>query len=76
MIVCLLMLAITPKKSLSLAAVKVTYIRAVPKGYLYAEAHKLVNHHRLPYGQVKLTDEAGRLCAVFSTSAYRKDSKY
>jgi len=54
----------------------ITYIRAVPKGYLYAEAHELVNHHRLPYGEVKLTDEAGQLCAVFSSSAYRKDSKY
>ena len=50
----------------------ITYLRAVRQGYVYAEATELVNHHRLPFAEVRLTDEEGRLVAVFTSSGYRK----
>ena len=39
---------------------------------LYAEAQELINHHRLPYAQVRITDDAGDLVALFTSSGYRK----
>ncbi len=50
----------------------ITYLRAVKKGYVYAEAIELVNHKRLPFAEVKLTDEEGELIAIFTSSGYRK----
>ena len=50
----------------------ITYLRAVRQGYVYAEATELVNHHRLPFAEVRLTDEEGRLVAVFTSSGDRK----
>ena len=51
----------------------ITFIRSVPKGtFVYAEARELVNHKRLPFGEVRLTDDEGRLIAVFTSSGYRK----
>lgn len=39
---------------------------------LYAEAHELIDHHRLPFAQVRVTDEQGDLVALFTSSGYRK----
>ena len=51
----------------------ITYLSAVPAGgYVYAEATELADHHRLPLAEVRLTDEEGRLVAVFMSSGYRK----
>ena len=50
----------------------ITYVRSVSKGYVYAEAHEIVNHPRMPYAEVRITDEEGRLLAVFTSSGYRK----
>ena len=50
----------------------ITYLHPVREGYVYAEAVELANHQRLPFAEVRLTDEDGRLVAVFTASGYRK----
>ena len=50
----------------------ITFFQSVAQGYVYAEAREIVNHPRLPYAEVKITDEDGRLTAVFTSSGYRK----
>lgn len=50
----------------------ITFVRSVASGYVYAEAREVVNHPRLPYAEVKITDEQGTLVAVFTSSGYRK----
>ena len=50
-----------------------TFLRSVPLGAtVYAEATELVDHHRMPYAEVRITDEQGRLVAIFTSSGYRK----
>ena len=50
----------------------ITYFKSVTQGYIYAEAREIVNHHRMPYAEVRVTDEAGELVAIFTSSGYRK----
>ena len=51
----------------------ITYFRSVPLGAtVYAEARELVDHHRMPYAKVRITDEQGRLVAIFTSGGYRK----
>lgn len=51
----------------------ITYFRSVPLGAtVYAEARELVDHHRMPYAEVRITDEQGRLVAIFTSGGYRK----
>ena len=51
----------------------ITYFRSVPLGAtVYAEARELVDHHRMPYAEVRLTDESGQLIALFTSGGYRK----
>ncbi|MBQ8462618.1 MAG: PaaI family thioesterase [Prevotella sp.] len=50
----------------------ITFIRSVASGYVYAEAREVVNHPRMPYAEVRITDEQGALVAVFTSSGYRK----
>lgn len=50
----------------------ITYFKSVSQGYLYAEAREIVNHHRMPYAEVRVTDEAGELVAIFTSSGYKK----
>lgn len=52
----------------------ITFIRSVSEGYVYAEAHEIVNHHRMPFAEVRLTDEQGSLLAIFTSSGYRKEN--
>lgn len=51
----------------------ISYFRPVSKGYVYAEAKELVNHRRMPYAEVKISDEQGQLVAVFTSSGYRRE---
>lgn len=51
----------------------ISFLRPVSSGYVYAEATEVHNHHRIPYIEVKLTDEQQRLIAVFTSVGYRKD---
>ena len=53
----------------------ITFIRSVKEGYVYAEAVEVFNHHRIPYIEVRLVDEAGELIGVMTSSGYRKDAK-
>ena len=50
----------------------ITFIRSVKEGYVYAEAVEVVNHHRIPFIEVRLSDETGELVAVMTSSGYRK----
>lgn len=50
----------------------VAFINPAPKGWLYADARVVVDHHRLPYGEVRITHENGQTVAVITSSAYRK----
>lgn len=50
----------------------ITFVKSVKSGYVYAEAHEIVNHHKLPYAEVIVTDEEGNTVAVFTSSGYRK----
>ncbi len=51
----------------------ITYFRSVPLGEtVYAEATELVNHHRMPYAEVRITDSQQRLVALFTSGGYRK----
>ena len=51
---------------------QITFVRPVASGYVYAEAVEIVNHKRMPFAEVRITDEEGQLVAVFSSSGYRK----
>ena len=54
----------------------ITYFRSVPQGAtVYAEAQELVDHHRMPYAEVRLTDEQDRLIAIFTSGGYRKQEQ-
>ena len=54
----------------------ITYFRSVPLGTtIYAEARELVDHHRMPYAEVHVTDEQQRLVAIFTSSGYRKQEQ-
>ena len=51
----------------------ITYFRSVPLGTtVYAEARELVDHYRMPYAEVRLTDEEDHLIAIFTSGGYRK----
>ena len=54
------------------SAANITFIRGASAGIITAEAQELVNHHRLPFCEVRITDEAGNLLAIFTASGYRK----
>jgi len=50
----------------------ITFCHAAKKGWLYAEAREIVNHPRLPYVEVTVTDQEANIIAVMTSSGYRK----
>ena len=42
---------------------------------LIAEATEVYNHHKIPYVEVRITNQNGELCSVVTGLAYRKDTK-
>lgn len=50
-----------------------SFIKAVSDGILYGEAQELSLNRRLGNYQVKITDQAEQLIALFQGTAYRKD---
>lgn len=51
----------------------ISFFRSVPLGAtIFAEATELIDHHRMPYGEVRVTDGQGRLIALFTSGGYRK----
>ncbi len=57
----------------------ITFVSSAREGdVLTAEATEVANHHRLPYAEVRITNQEGKLIAAYSASGYRKgqtDSK-
>ena len=53
----------------------IAFLRAVSEGKLTATADELFDHHRLPFAQVRITNEADELVALFSSSGYRRSEK-
>ena len=51
----------------------ITFCRSArPGDVLHAQATELVAHHRLPYAEVRITDQNGRLVAHLTSRGYRK----
>lgn len=61
------------KLTLSVNA-QITFLRPALPGYVYADAVEVFNHHRIPFVEVRITDEREELIAVFTSSGYRKES--
>ncbi len=59
------------KLTLSLNA-GITFLKPAHPGLLYAEAHEIMNHGRVPFIEVRVTDEQGELIALMTSSGYRK----
>lgn len=49
----------------------ITFVHGARQGVIQAEACEVVNSRHLPFCEVRVTDEEGRLLAVFTASGYR-----
>lgn len=54
----------------------ITFVRGANSGIITAQAQELVNHHHLPFCEVRVTDDSGNLLAIFTASGYRKEGIY
>ena len=54
----------------------IAYIHSIRAGWIFAEAHEIVDHFKLPYAEVRITDEEGQLLAVFTATGYRKSGVF
>ncbi len=62
------------KKKLTLSvAANITFLRPAGLGYVYAEAREAGGGFRIPFIEVRITNEAGELLALMTSSGYRKD---
>ena len=50
----------------------ISYLKGVTAGTLYAEAEEISNSRKISIYTIKVTDEAGRLIAMFQGMAYKK----
>ena len=57
--------------TLSLTA-HITFLKAVSEGWLYAEAREVYHHSRIPYIEVRISQEDGTPVAIMTSSGYRK----
>ncbi len=48
-----------------------TYVSNVQSGWVFAEAREVVDHRKIPYCEVRITSEEGKLLAILNSSAYR-----
>jgi len=54
----------------------IVFLRSAKAGdTLIAEATEVYNHHKIPYVDVRITNQRGELCCVVTGLAYRKESK-
>ena len=60
--------------TLSLSA-NINFLKAVSAGWLYAEAHEIHHHPRIPYIEVKICLEDGDLVAILNSTGYRKKDR-
>lgn len=51
----------------------INFFHSVSSGYLYAEGREVINHQKIPFIEVNIVDEEGRLIAQFTGTGYRKD---
>ena len=51
----------------------INFFRSEKEGYIYAEAHEVNSHKRIPYCEVKITNEKNELVAVFNATGYRTE---
>lgn len=52
----------------------ITYVSPAHVGdVLTATATELVNHHRMPFAEVRITNQDGHIIAIFTASGYRKE---
>ncbi len=51
----------------------ITFLRSATLGYVYAEAYEVGEGRRVPFVEVRITDDKGALIAVMTSSGYRKD---
>lgn len=57
--------------TLSLNA-NITFLRPAREGYVYAEAVEVFSHVRVPFIEVRISNDKKELVAVFTSSGYRK----
>lgn len=54
----------------------IVYVKSAVVGdTLTAEATEIVNHHKLPYVEVRITNQHGDLCCIVTGLGYRKQSQ-
>ena len=51
----------------------ITFLHGAAAGIITAEAREIVDHRRLPFCEVRITDADSRLLAIFTASGYRKE---
>lgn len=59
------------KLTLSLNA-NITFLKPAHPGKLYAEAHEIMNHARVPFVEVRVLDSRQELVALMTSTGYRK----
>lgn len=53
----------------------ISFLHSAKEGdVLIAEGTEVLNHHKIPYCEVKITNQDGRLICAMSGMAYRKDA--
>ena len=54
----------------------ISYLHSAKEGdVLTAEALEVYNHHKIPYCEVRITNQDGQLICVMTGTAYRKDAE-
>ena len=53
----------------------ITFVKGATGGIVTAQAKELVNHHHLPFCEVRIIDGESNLIAIFTASGYRKEGK-
>lgn len=51
----------------------IQFFKSESKGFLYADAKEIFDHGRLASAEVRITNEAGELIAMFGSMGYHKD---
>lgn len=55
----------------------ISFIRSAPLGaHLTAECREVVDHHRLPYCDIRVTDDSGEVIAVMTGLGYRLKKEF
>jgi acyl-CoA thioesterase len=55
--------------------VNISFVKAINKGTLFAEAKETSRNHKLATYDVRVTDDTGGLIAIFDGMVYRKEKK-